>query len=331
MEFGVSYFGNRMVNHYRNWDLPEIVDSGCTFVVHTVSEEDLEFYLGTIKELVNVTHESGLAVYLDPWGVGGVFGGEAFSNFLVQNLDAWQIGINGNPLPSACLRNTKFRKFMHRWMEAAVSLGPDGIFWDEPHLFSTTSLGGSYLDTSCWCLECRKEFNERFGKQMPREIDHDVSEFREESIVRFLSEVCAFTATKGIKNAVCLRAEDETPIGSRYWEKIAQIDGIDILGVTPFWRLQGRELNGWVKFWAERVTDICRPVGIESQVWLQGFLIPAGFEEEISQAADIAVSVGVKNLAMWGFGGCAHISAMHSARPERVWSTMASVFRRLRS
>ena len=51
MLFATSYFGNRMLEHFRDRDLPEIEAAGCTFVLHTFSEHDLAFYRDTVRRL----------------------------------------------------------------------------------------------------------------------------------------------------------------------------------------------------------------------------------------------------------------------------------------
>ena len=92
MKLGVTYFGNRFVRHYVERDLPEIVAAGCDYVVHTVSEYDLAFLSGEISALVDATHQAGLEAWLDCWGVGGLFAGEAFSDFLLRHPESWQVG-----------------------------------------------------------------------------------------------------------------------------------------------------------------------------------------------------------------------------------------------
>ena len=145
MKTGVSYFGNRIPEHFVNRDLPDIIAHGCTYIVHTFSENDLQHYATSLKSMVTATHEAGLEAYIDPWGVGGVFGGEAYSEFLPNNLDAWQTKLDGTPVPMACLNAPMFREFMRTWVDAAVELGADVIFWDEPHLYASSGLNNTDL------------------------------------------------------------------------------------------------------------------------------------------------------------------------------------------
>ena len=78
MQFGVSYFGVRNPQHFQR-DLEDIARLGFTSIIFTFSEEDHRFYQGSLTEFVRRTHQQGLKAFVDPWGVCGVFGGEAFS------------------------------------------------------------------------------------------------------------------------------------------------------------------------------------------------------------------------------------------------------------
>jgi hypothetical protein len=79
-----------MLGHFLR-DLEEIRGHHCTYVVHTFNENDQAFYRETMREFVQATRDAGLKTWVDPWGVGRVFGGEAFSNFTSTNPDAVQI------------------------------------------------------------------------------------------------------------------------------------------------------------------------------------------------------------------------------------------------
>ena len=76
MQFGVSYFGVRDPRHAAR-DLDEIAEAGFRSITHTFSEHDLRYHQEDVGRLVEASRERGLEVGLDPWGVGGLFGGEA--------------------------------------------------------------------------------------------------------------------------------------------------------------------------------------------------------------------------------------------------------------
>ena len=64
---GVSYFGVRSPKLAR-MDLVQIKEAGYNAVLHTWSEEDLQYYYDTMKQIVNESAAMGLSVYVNPWG-----------------------------------------------------------------------------------------------------------------------------------------------------------------------------------------------------------------------------------------------------------------------
>jgi hypothetical protein len=116
----VSYFGNRYLDHLER-DLEEIRAHGFDTVVHCVTEADFEWGMQRIREMFAMTKEAGLSCWADPWGVAGVFGGEAHSAYLAR---AGTIG------PS----DRRLRALLRNWTDAVASAGAEWVFWDEPDL-----------------------------------------------------------------------------------------------------------------------------------------------------------------------------------------------------
>src|SRR2546423_3878780 len=77
---GCSYFGVRIVRHVRR-DLADLAARGFSGVLHTFSENDFAYYRGTMREIVEASHDVGLTVQASPWGLGRTFGGEAESRW----------------------------------------------------------------------------------------------------------------------------------------------------------------------------------------------------------------------------------------------------------
>jgi hypothetical protein len=330
MKTCISYFGNRIPRHYAERDLPEIVAAGCTSVLHTFSENDFQFYRGALKEMVEATHQAGLEAYVDPWGVGGVFAGEAFSDFLLRYPECWQVKGDGGRVPLACLNAPEFREFFQQWMDAAIDLGADVLFWDEPRLYQPESLAKAPDDWSCRCDLCQERFHACYRSRMPEGFSPEVAEFREDSILSFVQGISSYVKSQGVRTALCLLPFQDPEHGVMHWEKVAAIKGLDIVGVTPFYALWKKELEAFVGSFAAKVVDLCRSSGKEAQVWLQAFLVEAGREHELRQAAQVAWRAGVRNIAAWGFQGCAHMSALRCQRPEVVWRVLGETFRELR-
>jgi hypothetical protein len=100
LKTGVSYYGNRMPWHAAK-DLEDIKRHHCDFVLHTFSEEDMDFYFGTMQRIIDMSHKLCLEVYLDPWAVGKVFGGETYSEFILKNPSVLQHNSVDEALPIA--------------------------------------------------------------------------------------------------------------------------------------------------------------------------------------------------------------------------------------
>ena len=331
MKTGVSYFGNRIPEHFRERDLPDIVSAGCSYVVHTFSESDLQFYRSAMEEMVAATRQAGLGAYVDPWGVGGVFAGEAFSQFLVRHPETWQVKADGVPVPAACPNNPKFQAFMDGWLEAAVALGPDVVFWDDPHLYFPPGPVGEGTDWTCHCAICRDLFHQRYGHPMPVRMSPEVVEFREETLVEFIRVGCARAKASGVRSAVGLLPFEDPEHGVMHWEKVVAIADVETLGVSPFWQLFGQDRDSFVGYWTRKLVELCDAYGKAPMVWLQAFLIEEGQEEELARTAEVAYEAGARDVAAWGYRGCAHRSAIRCARPEVVWRILGETFRALQA
>jgi len=339
MKTGVSYFGNRFLKHFLR-DLEDIKAHHCTYIVHCFEENDLLYYLDTMKEIVAATHEAGLEAWIDPWGVGGVFGGEAQSGLLGRHPEALQVTSDGQHVPAACLNNPQFRQFMHEWIDGAAYIGGDVVFWDEPHLYIPwEQLLAGQLDVpwSCRCSVCQEKFAAEYGHPMPTELTEEVQAFRLKTCLDFLHDVSDYAKKKGLRNALCLLPVEIPQLGLPSFEEASRLETIDIFGTDPYWVLFSSlapqlvpPLEEFVGGYTRRVVELCRRTGKEDNIWVQAFLVPEGLEETaITECIRIAVANGATNIAAWGYAGCGHMSSRACARPELVWEIIGREFGKL--
>ncbi|MFH0793347.1 MAG: hypothetical protein V2A74_04875 [bacterium] len=329
MKTGTAYFGNRILRHAKA-DMEQLVEQNFTYVVHTYNENDHIFYRKGMQEIVAATHDVGLDVWVDPWGVGRVFGGESFSNFVHCHLDDLQILSDGKPAGAACPMNPNFRKFMHEWIDAAVELGADGLFWDEPHFYLPSWMGGRPNTWGCRCKTCKRLFKEKFGSEMPKELTPEVQRYREDAILDFLTDVIKTTKSKGVKNMLCLLPHEEGEDGAvSQWEQFASIEGLDVFGTDPYFEFFGKPIS-MVEIFSERVMRACQNHNLEPQLWFQGFKLPKGTEKMQARAIDIAVDFGIRNLAVWGFEACDHITWIRGDNSKAAWKVFVDKFGALR-
>lgn len=290
MKLGASYFGSRILRHVRE-DMKKMVDDGCNFVVHTMSEHDIAYHAGTMADIVKASQEAGLEVFLDPWGFGRVFGGESFSTFVKtyphcrQQLNFTEGEIK---VYKACLNSKTFRDTMAAWIELAAKTGAEGVFWDEPHLFFgefTPLFGGRKRDIwGCACGVCADIFKQQLQYEMPVDFTDDVKAFRQATIVNFLEYLASLASKKGLKNAVCLFPTTDPRYGVYDWEKVAMIKSMDVFGSDPYWYAYKRDVTEFVRSVSHEVHDLSKKYAKEPQIWIQGYRVPAQREEEIATA-----------------------------------------------
>lgn len=325
LQTGISYFGNRNPRHLPV-DLAEIKSHNCTFVLHTYSENDQEYYKETIREMVALTKEAGLEVYLDPWGVGRVFGGETYSAFALRNLHTLQVLPDNTKAPAVCFNHPEFRKFMRIWIQDAAEIGADVLFWDEPHFFINLKEKQRFPVWYCKCQTCCAKFSEEFHADLKSAKPDEIIKFREACIVEFLTELCDLTRQSGMRNAVCMLPFKDAGIGVADWSKIVAIPTLDIFGTDPYWMFFDKPLKSFVSEFSRDVVKLCTKYRKEPQIWIQAYKIYAGRENELQQAIGVAHDLGVNNFAAWSYYGNEYMSYNRSDDPRKVWDVIGSAY-----
>ncbi|WP_207592939.1 hypothetical protein [Halomontanus rarus] len=325
MEVGTSYFGVRDVRHVVD-DLERFDDEGLNAVLHTFSERDKYFYEETMAEIVAASNDRGFTTYVNPWGVGKVFGGEAFSEFLAKHPDSRQQTVTGERQHGACINDPEFRAAMREWTEAAAGLNPDVLFWDEPHWLIPDWFYDGQPDDAwvCRCSHCREKYETQHGRPMPAREDETIRRFREDSLLEFLSEMMELAAQEDVRNAVCLVPETDAEHGIRNWDRLAADEHLDTLSTDPYW--EPSDVDDVEKFVAEttaHVVTLAEEYDLQSQIWIQGFGLsdePKSYDN-VETATRTAIEGGADSVFMWGWDGCRAISSIASENPDTVWQT----------
>jgi len=134
---------------------------------------------------------------------------------------------------------------------------------------------------------------------------------------------------KGIDDAVEIGAEvlfwDE-PHFFIDWAKVASIASLDIFGTDPYWIWFAKPVAEFVGDFSRHVVRLARQFNKEPQIWIQNFKIPAGRDDAIRQAVDVAYAAGVRNFAAWSFYGTGYISYIKPDDPQKVWDTLGEVY-----
>ena len=70
LKLGMAYHGNRMPSHARQ-DMQEMARNGLDLVVHMLSHNDWDRHKSVMRDIVAISQDAGLEVWLDNWGLGG--------------------------------------------------------------------------------------------------------------------------------------------------------------------------------------------------------------------------------------------------------------------
>lgn len=361
MQTGVSYFSSRDLKHVRA-DLREMVEAGCTYVVHCYTETDLAHYRETVGQVAKATRETGLDVWWDPWGLAGIFSGETFTRFPLEHPETWQVLSDGRTVGAACPNHPATREFLRGWIEACAAAGGGVVMWDEPHFFTPVWRRDFRPAWACYCENCSLLFRERFGGEMPREFTPEVKAFREATLLDLLSELCRVAHEKELRNALCLFPTDlaehgfarpgerlrslvESQVGSGVaasaiegmmhigvgdFDSAASIPDLDIFSTDPYWYALGVEPERFMRTYSEEAAAAANKHGRELQLWLQAFRVPAGRAEELRMGVQVAEDAGATHLAAWSYKATASMSEIACAEPEVVWRVLGEEFRRVR-
>ncbi|MBI3322421.1 MAG: hypothetical protein HYZ94_01930 [Candidatus Omnitrophica bacterium] len=327
-QFGVSYYGNRIPWRVKE-DLAAIKQAGCTYVVHTFSEEDLEFYQPAMEEIVAESHRQGLGVWMDPWGVGQAFGGETYSSLVMKDLSLRQLSSRGEMLPIICPNQPGFRDYLLKWIEVCARYKPEYLFWDEPHFHIYPEQQGDAEPKlwACRCTSCEALFKKRHGRPMPETLTAEVRVFKEDSIVEFTRFLCDATVAAGMKAGICmLPFENSSTVND--WEKMAAIPSATIIGTDPYWRPRQPDVARHVGKAAERIAGLARKFNKEGQIWILNFNIPKGEESKIREAVEAAWGAGIRNLAAWSYFGASYIK-LRAEDPPAVWAALSACYKDL--
>ena len=328
-QWGVSYFGVRNPRHFQR-DLDDMARLGFTYVVLTFSENDHRFYQSSVAECVRLTQERGLRAYVDPWGVGGMFGGEAFTERGAWDLEAQQWRSDGRPLPLLCPNSDAARTYLSRWIDTVADvLHADAIFWDEPHFYLPFGEARAQGLWACCCARCKERFTAAYGEPFPGVETPDVRRAKQAAIADLLGEVTTVAGDKGLRNIVCLLTDPDTLDDLELkWEPYAAMAHIDVLAADPYPVFFGRDV-ATTRVFCDVLRRLGDRYGKATQMWVQGFRVAQGMEPLLGQEMRLMAACGIRDIAMWSYLATAYMSSHACARPEQVWQVFTQTMAEL--
>ncbi len=270
----------------------------------------------TIREIVDLSKKYGLEVYLDPWGVARIFGGEAYSKFLLLNDDARMVTRDGRLGYGACMNNPKTLDFLKKWIDAAKYAGADYVFWDEPHYSPLTNRDG------CFCKICREKFRKQFKKDIEHADEFELKTFKGLTKLEFLKILTKYSAEKGLKNVLCLLPHDE----DIDWENYASLEHLHVFATDPYWVLHPENFLDWMQSKVKLVSQLSKKYHKESEIWIQNFRVKKGEEDLILEVARVCKEYQIDRVSAWSFKGTFYMSYIRSEDPQKVWRTLLQAY-----
>jgi len=327
IKLGCSYFGNYHLRHVKT-DFEELKRDGFNTLTIPLSENDFQFWKQTVFDIISLAKDFGFEVYTDPWGVGKVFGGEAYSWFVAKYPSECQILEDGTRVPHACPLSTGFRDYLYQWLDGVGHSETDYVLWDEPHFYIPGWAAPSKGTWACHCPRCQQNYLNQYGVTLPLHTSPQISHWKSSILIEFLSDLCQINSTLNKKNALILLPNHPSKAGSIPWEDIHHIKKVDVFGTDPYWIWDKQPLESYVSDFSQKTLYIANRNLWEPQIWLQGMMIPSGQEWEMERALELTIQYGIRNISFWGYNCCHHISYTRCGDPDLAWDTLRQAVRK---
>jgi hypothetical protein len=330
MQFGVSYFGVRNPQYVQR-DLDDMVRLGFDYVVLTFSENDHRFYQGAMAECVQQAQQRNLKTYIDPWGVCGIFGGEAFTYRGAWDVEGQQHRSDGRSLPLLCPNSAEVRAYLRQWIATVAEvLRADAIFWDEPHFYLPYGASRDRGLWGCCCTRCQERFQVTHQQPMPDEETAEVRQCKQDAIADLMQEMTTIAAEHGLYNIVCVLPEHAhlDSLQAKF-DRFAANPHLDVLSTDPYPLIHGRGI-ATTQVFCEALKHSCQRYKKAAQMWIQGFRVPAGQESLLGEEMRLMVRHGIRDVAIWSYLATAYMSSHTCADAPRVWQVVTQTMQDLR-
>lgn len=117
-------------------------------------------------------------------------------------------------------------------------------------------------------------------------------------------------------------------------EEISGLECLDNVGSDPYFHDEGlagekrKILYDFVYRATRKNLEISEKYHKDHNVWVQGFGLPKGHEEEIVIASDAAYDAGARTILVWGYRG-SESNDYRMANPELAWKTIGDAMQRI--
>jgi hypothetical protein len=333
-ETGVSYYGISHTDSVSK-DFDEIRAHNCTAIVLALTEFDMFFWKPQIPLVVDAAKRAGLKVYLNTWGIGKFFGGEAPSLFLQECdlADRQFTAVTGSPVPAASPSSPAFREYVwERVDELSKTCDADGFFWDEPHYAMPIYQVGyqSSADWTCRSPISQASFQTRYGYEMPLTLTRQVRRFRHAEANDLLIECSRIARSNNPALTVtqcCLPADNNYYAsfqrGFDDWEAIASRADIDVFS-TSIITDYSLPLSVHAEI-ADATVALARKHGKKSQRWVMSYFKSPRDLEDMKRIVRLYAQAGVESVFSWTYRA-GQGTFLAAPDPVAAWHTLGQAY-----
>lgn len=332
-ETGVSYYGIGYPEHAQR-DFEEMLTHNCTAVLLALTEFDLFFWEPTIPRIVALAKKMGLTVYLNTWGIGKFFGGEAPSLFLQEHVHDRQVtALTGESVAAASPSSPAFRDYFWGHIEKlAKTTDADGFFWDEPH-YAMPIYPVGYQSTTDWTDRspiAMRRFEEKYGYEMPKVLTAAVRQFRRDEAQQILQE--ASRIVKSVRSDMTI-TQCSLPAENNYylhyergydaWDGVAAVPEYDTFSTSIVVDYDA-PLPVHQRI-AQKTVDLARKYNKRPQRWVMSYFQSPADLAFIKKVVHCYADAGVESIFSWTYraGQGTFLSA---PEPTKVWDVLGEAY-----
>lgn len=334
LKLGVSY--PLQINRHLEDDFEEIKNSGVNSILLAISEDSLAYNLEGVKRSVDYAKEVFDYVSFNFWAMGGIFGGEASSYFLQRfPSESQMFNVSKGAEGAVCPQSKLFRDYYFGFVKDIVeNTKVDEIFIDEPHWPTFRGENRKIDDSvfSCSCLRCKKRFFEESGFEIPVDKSGEGWDefvvYRGKIMMEFLCDIVK--AVKSCKRNVavnlCVHPKNNWVYGSPKLEDVFGIEGVDVVSIDPYhFKYSAEEGRSYVLSQVRDILEMAKGSEKKVQVWVQGFKVPGGREDEVGEIVRLIYNEGVRDIQFWSYGNEA-FSCIGCNDAEKVWQSLRKAY-----
>jgi len=268
----------------------EMKDMGATGVAFHAYELDLQRLSKDVPRIHEIATRVGLKRHISTARLGGMTAG-LYSHPDVYTYVHPESRVTPRAAPGprsnlslggymACVNDPGFRAYALDYLDGVLrQLGADGLIIDEPQ--------GVVRPIVCDCERCA-------AAQRPDETKEAAQHrFR----VEFWSELCAKARARVPKIRTTMVAAVGVEQPAKF-EGFARVQGLDAIGVEPYWSFVGEDVR-WVEATCATAVERVRGVGKQLDIWVQNFGLKTSQQADLPEV--FRITAAAKPDAIWCF------------------------------